>query len=283
MTPGGLPDVTGNADPFVKNAPQQVETAELFDDAVTDWFTVDLGGEGAEHPVPDNEGTGVVLVEIARIGRVMDAVVRRRVHHRLEPFGKTTDGFGVNPELVDQVDRADEQDHCRMEPDQRQRNPEDKAERDKARPALPQRGRQIVMLARMVIDVARPEPADAVAGPVRPVIGKIIEHKTDGPCPPNPADVEQAVIVKPNRKPEHKRAAEQTRHRAAGAERQRRKRIPGFVFFRRAALGPQHFGNDQYDECRNCIINRAEQFRHVAVKPASGAGPTPSVVRLNPD
>src|SRR3546814_14560255 len=74
----------GDPHPFVKRRPGQVEAAEILDDAVAGLVVVALGLERAETFVPDDGNTGIILVEIARVGRVVDAVVRRGVHHRLE-------------------------------------------------------------------------------------------------------------------------------------------------------------------------------------------------------
>lgn len=120
MFPRCGPDVAGDANPFMEYRPQQVECAELLDDAIADFLAFDLFGEGAEHPVPDDEHPGIVAIQVARIGGVVDAVMARRVHDEFEPARKFVDGLGVNPELVDQVDRADKQDHRRMESDKDQ-------------------------------------------------------------------------------------------------------------------------------------------------------------------
>ena len=68
----------------------------------------------------------------------------------------------MDPELIDQVHARDEEHHRRRKADQEQRQAEQEAEADEAGPGLPERGRQIIMLARMVDDMARPEPAHAV-------------------------------------------------------------------------------------------------------------------------
>src|SRR3546814_5511972 len=74
----------GDPHPFVKRRPEQVEAAEILDDAVAGLVVVALGLERAEPFVPDDEHPGIILVEIARVGRVVDAVVRRGVHRSEE-------------------------------------------------------------------------------------------------------------------------------------------------------------------------------------------------------
>ena len=117
---GGCPDIAGNAHPFVKRRPDQVEAAELPDNSVNGPLIVPLCLKGAKHPVPDDKDTSVIAVEIARVDRVMHAVVRRRVHHRLKPARHSRNYFGMNPELVDQVERRDEKDHRGWKTDQEQ-------------------------------------------------------------------------------------------------------------------------------------------------------------------
>src|SRR3546814_5869964 len=60
-----------------------------------------------------DEDPGIIGVEIARVDPVMDAVMRRRVHHRLEPFRHPPDRLGMDPELIDQVEPAAKEDHRR--------------------------------------------------------------------------------------------------------------------------------------------------------------------------
>ena len=102
VLPRRAPHILRNAHPFMEHRPDQVEAAELFDDAVPDLFALHLRLEGAEHLVPDDEDAGIVAIEIARIGRMVDAVMAGRVHHCFEPAWHAIDRFGVNPELVDQ-------------------------------------------------------------------------------------------------------------------------------------------------------------------------------------
>ena len=233
VPPGCGPDILRDADPLVEDAPQQVEAAELLDDSITNPFAVDLGSKGAEYLVPDNEGAGIVFVEITRVCRMVDSVVRRRVHHCFEPARKASYCLGMDPELVNQVKRANEEDHRRMKPDKRERDTEDEAERNKASPCLAERSGQVVMLARVMVDMARPEPPDSVAGAVCPVISEVVEHEAQYKRPPSPADIEQALFVEPQRQPENKGTAQQPSGLAAGAESERAERIFRFVFFRR--------------------------------------------------
>lgn len=189
------PQVARDRDPFVAHAPQQREAAELMDDAVARAVIGAFGFEGAEQAIPDDEDTGIVAVEITRVDRVVDAVMRRRVHHRFEPARTAPDRFGMDPELIDQVRSTAEQHHRRVEPDQQQRHAEREAQREEPGPALPERGRQIIMLARMVVDVRRPEPADAMRAAVERVISQVVEDEAERPRPPRQRDRRDAQRV----------------------------------------------------------------------------------------
>src|SRR3546814_11588781 len=82
------------------------------------------------------------------------------------------------------------------------------------------------MLARMMDDMARPEPAHAVGAAVKGIISEIVEEEAEDPRPP-PAfefdpDVEQAILIHPHRHADHRRADEGARHqngRASARER----------------------------------------------------------------
>ena len=144
---GRADEIAGDADPFVEYAPQQVEAAKLLDDAVADWFIVHLPLKGAKHLVPDDEDACIIAIKIARIGGVVDAVMAGRIHHCLKPARHAANRFGVNPELVDQVDPADKDYHHRIKADQYQWQIEDETQREHARPGLAQGGGKVVMLA----------------------------------------------------------------------------------------------------------------------------------------
>ncbi|OBQ32086.1 MAG: hypothetical protein AN485_22450 [Anabaena sp. MDT14b] len=120
----------------MKHAPQQVERAQLLDDPIADFFAFDFLGKGSEDAVPDDEGPGVILVQIARVGRMVDAVMAWRVHDIFDPAREFVNCLGVDPELINEIERADEQQHRGMKTQKCQRYAEDKAKRDKASPCL---------------------------------------------------------------------------------------------------------------------------------------------------
>ena len=59
--------------------------------------------KGAKHTVPDDEDTGIITIQIARIGAVMDAVMARRVENKFNPFWKFFNRLRVYPKLIDEV------------------------------------------------------------------------------------------------------------------------------------------------------------------------------------
>ena len=178
----------------------------------------------------------------------------RRVHHRLEPARHPPDQLGVDPELVDQVQPADEQQHRQRKADQHQRQAEQQAEREGLGPGLPQRGRQVVVLARVMDDVRGPEPADAVAGAVDAVIGQVVEHEGSDPRPPGIADLEQAELSGPDEQRQRHPAEQRAGDRVAQPEQQRGQRVARLVAAvpapSRAAIGDD-LDHHQQDEQRD--------------------------------
>ncbi len=214
----GSPHVLRDPPPFVERRAEQVEVGQVLDDAITRPVIIALRLERPEHAVPDDEHAGIILVEIARVGRMVDAVMRRRVHHRLKPARHAPDHLGMDPELIDEVQPRDEEDHRGRKSDHEQRQTEDEAQAEEAGPGLPQCGRQIIMLAAVVDDMARPEPAYAVGRAVEDIISEIVEHKGEDEPVPGIADVEEAELVDPDRYGEDEATRQHARNRAAKAE-----------------------------------------------------------------
>lgn len=116
------------------------------------------------------------------------------------------------------------------------------------------------MLAAVMVDMCRPKPADAMRGPVKNIIEKVIQNEAGNPCPPGPGNGRDAKAIAPHSNGEHRSAKERAGNRASGAQRQRCQRIARFIFLRRIPANPQHFQNDEQDEEGNGIVDRAEQF-----------------------
>jgi hypothetical protein len=96
---------------------------------------LDLVLVSAEQPVPEDENAAVVLVEILVVDAVMDPMVRGRGEHAVEP-AQLADKFGVNPELVEEIDQTDRDEYDRRHAGDRHRQIEDPPEQH-ARARLP--------------------------------------------------------------------------------------------------------------------------------------------------
>ena len=118
---------------------------------------------------------------------MVNAVVRRRVHHPLER-PHAANQLGVNPVLVEEADTLLKQHSLDGEANQQERHPEDPAS-EWGRPRLPQCRGEVVVLRRVVVHMAGPEEAHLVARPVVPVVAKILGQDERGPGPPAAAQV----------------------------------------------------------------------------------------------
>ena len=117
MPPRCGPHILRNPDPFVECRPNKIITAKIFDQAIFDFVLIILSNKSAEHLVPDDEDPGIICVKIARIGCMVDAVMRGRVEYRFEPAGHFINRLGMEPELIDQVERAAEKHHLNRKAD----------------------------------------------------------------------------------------------------------------------------------------------------------------------
>ena len=112
---------------------------ERFDDAIVRFVVGLLRNEGAKQLVPDDEHAGIVGIQVARVGRMMDAVMARRIEHGFEPLGAFVDRLGMDPELIDQVDAARDADKGRVEPEQNQAPTNHDEPGEGSEPGLPER------------------------------------------------------------------------------------------------------------------------------------------------
>jgi hypothetical protein len=88
---------------------------------------LDLVLIGAEQAIPKDENAAVILVEVLIVDAVMDPMVRGRGEHAVEP-AELADELGVNPELVEEIDQADCDEHDRRHAGDRHRQVENPAE-----------------------------------------------------------------------------------------------------------------------------------------------------------
>ena len=113
----------------------------------------------------------MVAVEVLAVAPVVHAVVRRRVEHLLAG-AERADGVGVDPVLVQQVHAAGLLDERRADADARHQ-PVGQVHAEHVGHRLPQRGGEVVALARVVHDVVRPQRAHLVHEPVVPVVDEV--------------------------------------------------------------------------------------------------------------
>ena len=172
---GCCPCVAEHFHPFMKCDAHGIVGVNVGREAETDRIRSAFGFEGAEELVPDDERAAMVAVDIARIGAVMNAVVRRSVENRFQRT-KRANQLRVNPELVKQADGFHGHDHDGSEANDRQPHPEDETH-EASRPRLAKGGGQVVPLRRVVNDVGSPEETALVAYAVEPVIAEFVAEE----------------------------------------------------------------------------------------------------------
>ena len=224
-----LPAVAEECAGLVEGDRDRVMRAERLDDAVARRVGFQFGHEAAEQFVPDDEDASIVGVEIARIGGVMDAVMGGRVHHRLEPARHPADGLGMDPELVDEIQTADEEDEERVEADEDQRQAEQDEAGERAEPGLAEGRGEIIVAGGMVGHMLHPEPAHPVGEAVFPIIDEVIGGEEDEEAPPGHGDLDDPVGPGEHHHPQGDGACERVHDEIAGAHDQRGDGIAGFV------------------------------------------------------
>ena len=124
----------------------RVERVDVLGEAITNSFAFAL--EGAKEAIPGNEDAAIVLIEIFRLCAVVHAVVRWRVENLLG-LTETINCFGMDPELVDQVDCSSVFDHAGSEPEPGHESVGHEHSKDIG-DWLTKRGGEVVVLAGMV-------------------------------------------------------------------------------------------------------------------------------------
>ena len=79
-----------------------------------------FGLEAAEQPVPQDEDAAVIPVQVLLVHAVVHPVMRRRVEDEFDGPPKLSDALGVDPELIDEIDREAGEHHPRRDAQQRQ-------------------------------------------------------------------------------------------------------------------------------------------------------------------
>lgn len=129
----------------------------------------------------------------------MHSVCGRRVQDAFE-WAEFGNPFGMNPELIEQIDRERDHDHERREAERGERHEEDKHERYAPRPAQAIRRGEREFVGRVMHAVGKPPKAYAVARAMKPVVRKLErekEHNIRWPIAEIP--INQAMLIEPKR------------------------------------------------------------------------------------
>ena len=245
-----MPAVLQQGPVHLEVGPQRVPAVQRTARAVDAGFGFFL--ETAEDPVPHDQDAAVVAVQIAVVHGMVHAMIGRRAEPAVEPT-EAGHVLGVDPELVEQVDQRDHAEHQGRHAGQGHRHIEDPSEQ-RARTRLPQRRRQVVVLALVMHDMRGPEDGALVAGPVQPVVAEIVEHQRQQPAVPGGPErvvAPQRHAAEDGRVDAHaqqpgEHGAELAEHAQADAV----DRIVQPVGIASARPAPGDFGGDQQQEDR---------------------------------
>lgn len=97
--PQGCPE---HSAPLMKGDAQWIEGFDVLCQPIDRGVVGYLRFECAEHPIPNDEDTGMVSIQIPWIGGVVYAMMGRGIEYPFEPFRQFVYGLRVNPELVEQ-------------------------------------------------------------------------------------------------------------------------------------------------------------------------------------
>src|ERR1700739_1530072 len=105
-----LPHVLPHIRPFVERDAHRIVGVNVLRQPEARSIGFALRLERPEPPGPDDQGAGMIAIDVARIGAVVHAMMRRRVHY---PFERPQRAYQLrmNPELVEQADRLHGQNH----------------------------------------------------------------------------------------------------------------------------------------------------------------------------
>ena len=120
----------------------------------------------------------MVAIEVLLVDAVVRTMVRRRVEHLLER-PHPIDQFGVDPELIDEIQGSGGLDDRGPEPEVRH-EPVGHEHAEHIGHRLTQRGGEVVVLARVVHDMDRPEPAALVLDAMVPVVDEVPQDERAG-------------------------------------------------------------------------------------------------------
>ena len=115
---------------------------------------------------------------------MVHAVVRGGVEQVFDPARQGPDQLGVQPELIQQIQRECAEHRRDRESQPHQRREEHRGGGDLAGPAQAVGRGQRVLLGRVMHGMVQPEPADAVVGAMHPVVAELLADEQQGPVPP---------------------------------------------------------------------------------------------------
>ena len=173
----------------------------------------------------------------------MDAVMARRIEDRFKPSRAAINRFGVDPELINQIDPSSDGNEGRMEAEHDQGPADHNQACERSKPRLAERCRQVVMLARMVGDMLHPEPAHAVRETVLPIIDEIIEHEDNNEAPPGGWHRHHAIGPDQHHDPNRRHAGQRADNRIAQSHRHAGDRVSRLI----AAFGAAAFNRPPFD------------------------------------
>src|SRR5436189_1280463 len=185
VRPGAcVPRVFRHSPVVVQVRPDGIPAPELAANPVDAGLHVELVLERTENAIPDEENSNVILVQVNIVLRVVDAVIRRRLHPVIqEP--EPPDVPCVRPELVEKLRHAYQQKYRERYAAQRERQIENPA-RERSGCGLPQSCRQVELLALVMHDVGGPEQPYGVSQAVVPVVAEIVKYKGEDEGTPMP-------------------------------------------------------------------------------------------------
>ena len=137
----GFAEIFPDIDPLMGSDPEWIVGMDVPGEAI--YRTFFLGLKSTEHAVPDDEHTGVVLVQVLQIGCMMHTVMGGSIENKLNGAGQFADSLRMDPELVNKADGLHGHHHRRMEAKEGHPDPEKEGAGEVDRDRLLE-GRQIM-------------------------------------------------------------------------------------------------------------------------------------------
>ncbi len=169
---------------------ERIETVDGLGDAEA----TRLGGvffhEGTKQPVPDDEHSGEVAIDIVGVAGVVHPVVGGGVEDPLQP-AKLAHHLGVDEELKTQAQEHGGHHGLGRETDEDHGDPEQPHAGDRVHQALAKGGGEVEPLRAVVHHVGGPQPAHMVAREVEQPVAEILQQEEQQQAPDVQLYVEQ--------------------------------------------------------------------------------------------